>query len=40
MVLLGADRTVFKEHMESGASRHNPNIDTTVNPTLTTVPAS
>jgi hypothetical protein len=40
MVLLGADGTVFKEHMENCAPCHNPNIDTTADPTLTTVPAS
>jgi hypothetical protein len=33
MVLLGADGTVFKEHMENCAPCHNPNIDTTVDPT-------
>jgi hypothetical protein len=40
MVLLGADGTLFKEHMENCAPCHNPNIDTTVDPTLTTVPAA
>jgi hypothetical protein len=39
MVLVGADRTLFKEHMENCAPCHNPNIDTTVDPELTTVPA-
>ena len=39
MVLQGADGTLFKEHMENCAPCHNPNIDTTVDPTLTTVPA-
>jgi hypothetical protein len=40
LMLLGADKTVFKEHMENCAPCHNPNIETTVDPTLTTVPAS
>ena len=39
MVLQGADGTLFKEHLENCAACHNPNIDTTVDPTLTTVPA-
>ena len=39
MVLQGADGTLFKEHMENCAACHNPNIDLTIDPTLTTVPA-
>jgi hypothetical protein len=39
MVLQGADGTVFKEHLKNCAPCHNPNIDLTVDPTLTTVPA-
>jgi hypothetical protein len=39
MVLQGADGTLFKEHLENCAPCHNPNIDLTVDPTLTTVPA-
>ncbi|GAQ92325.1 hypothetical protein KFL_009800040 [Klebsormidium nitens] len=40
LVLLGADGTLFKEHSENCASSHNPNIDLTVDSTLTGVPAS
>jgi hypothetical protein len=40
MVLLGADGTVFKEHMKNCVPCHNPNINTTIDPTLTTVPAT
>jgi hypothetical protein len=39
MVLQGADGTLLKEHLENCALCHNPNIDLTVDPTLTTVPA-
>jgi hypothetical protein len=39
MVLQGAYGTLFKEHLENCAPCHNPNIDLTVDPTLTTVPA-
>jgi hypothetical protein len=39
MVLQGADGTLFKEHLENCAPCYNPNIDLTVDPTLTTVPA-
>src|SRR3569623_2033130 len=40
LVLQGADGTLFKEHLENCAPCHNPNIDLTVDPTLTSVPAS
>jgi hypothetical protein len=40
MVLQGADGMLFKEHLENCAPCHNPNIDLTVDPSLTTVPAS
>jgi hypothetical protein len=41
IVLQGADGTLFKEHLETCAPCHNPNIDlSTVDPTLTTVPAN
>jgi hypothetical protein len=39
MVLQGADGTLFKEHLENCAPCHNPKIDLTVDPTLTTMPA-
>ena len=39
MVLQGADGTLFKEHIENCAPCHNPNMDLTIDPTLTTVPA-
>jgi hypothetical protein len=39
MVLQGAGGTLFKEHLENCAPCHNPNIDLTVDPTLTTVAA-
>ena len=39
MVLQGADGTLFKEHIENCAPCHNPNIDITIDPTLTTVTA-
>ena len=39
MVLQGADGTLFKEHIENCAPCHNPNIDLTIDPTLTAVPA-
>ena len=39
MVLQGADGTLFKEHIENCAPCHNPNIDLTIDPTLTTVTA-
>ncbi|GAQ89454.1 putative retrotransposon protein [Klebsormidium nitens] len=39
LVLQGADGTLFKEHIENCAPCHNPNIDTTIDPTLTTVTA-
>ena len=40
LVLQGADGTLFKEHMQNCAPCHNPNIDLTIDPTLTSVPAS
>jgi hypothetical protein len=39
MVLQSTDRTLFKENLENCNPSHNPNIDLTVDPTLTTVPA-
>jgi hypothetical protein len=39
MFLQGADGTLFKEHLENCVPCHNPNIDLTVDPTLTTVTA-
>ena len=39
LTLQGADGTLFKDHQENCAPCHNPNIDLTIDPTLTTVPA-